>query len=97
MAQCDKLKTQFGAGFCYLDQPVKLMVPYWELHGFDLQSQCFNLIGQPGYKSREVLRKVVSLAGTSALATLPPLEGPTSLGPPRLRNLGDRGMEVIHS
>ena len=44
------------------------------------------LIGQPIYKTREVLETVGSVACASAQATLPPLGGVPSLGLPRLGN-----------
>ena len=49
---------------------------------------CSNLIGQPFYKGRRILRRVTSVAGASAAATLVPTMGGgvPSLGPPRPRN-----------
>ena len=45
-----------------------------------------NLIGQPFYNTRPILRRVASVAGALAAATLVPLGGVPSLGPPRPGN-----------
>jgi hypothetical protein len=61
---------------------------------FGLQCHWCPLIGQPIYKTREVLGSAGSLACASVQATLPPLGGVASLGLPRLGNPGNRGMEA---
>jgi hypothetical protein len=77
-----------------LDQATTHAVRAGPVFRFGLQCHWCTMIGQPIYKTREVLGSAGSLACASAQATLPPLGGVASLGLPRLGNPGNRGMEA---
>ena len=69
-----------------MDQTTEHAVTAGPVFRFGLQRNWCNLIGQPIYKTREVLEIVGSVASAFAQVTLPPLGGVHPLGPPRPGN-----------
>jgi hypothetical protein len=61
-------------------------LPVLTVYQVGFANSCSNLIGQPFYNARRILRRVANVAGASAAATLAPLGGVQSLGPTRPGN-----------